>query len=51
MLPMIAAVRKYAKDSMLVIAGQLNYAYDADSLITLDGMISNSTGPAYDASN
>jgi len=39
MIDMIAAVRAHSKDSVLVIAGQLNWAYDATSLITLDGML------------
>ena len=37
MLDMIAAVRKNSADQMLVIAGANDWAYDAESLIELDG--------------
>ena len=37
MLDMIAAVRKNSPDQMLVIAGANDWAYDAASLIELDG--------------
>ena len=37
MLDMIAAVRKNSADQMLVIAGANDWAYDAASLIELDG--------------
>lgn len=36
MLPMIEAVRRHAKDGVLVIAGAQDYAYDTDSLVSLD---------------
>lgn len=36
MLDMETAVRKYAPDAVLVIAGGKSYAYDADTLISLD---------------
>ena len=37
MLDMIAAVRKNSPDQMLVIAGANDWAYDATSLVALDG--------------
>ena len=36
MLEMIQTVRKNAPDSVMVVAGAEAYAYDADSLISLD---------------
>ena len=37
MLDMIAAVRKNTQDGVLVVAGGTGWAYDADSLIALEG--------------
>ena len=35
-LEMLATVRKHAPDAMVIIAGAAHYAYDVDSLLTLD---------------
>ena len=42
MLDMIAAVRRNSADQMLVVAGANGWAYDADSLIELDGKVDDS---------
>jgi len=42
MMEMANAVRKYSNDSVLVIAGSQNWAYDADSLIALDKLLDSS---------
>ena len=41
MLDLIAAVRNNTEDGVLVVAGGNGWAYDADSLIALDGLTSD----------
>jgi len=36
MLEMITTIRQHAPNNVLIIAGSAGWAYDADSLVTLD---------------